>query len=89
MLLTFIVAVAIWGVSTFEVQADREGFESLIIHGTQIDYVYGHIGGSWQWLSYPSETFDNIYSEDELDKPVIIEELPEYGGSLRMYPKKK
>ena len=78
MLLTFIVAVAIWGVRTFEVKASLDGFESLIVHGTQIDYVYGNSGGSWQWLAYPAETFDNVYSEDELDKPVIIEELPEY-----------
>lgn len=80
MLLTFIVAVAIWGVSTFEVRADLEGFESLVVHGTQIDYVYCNKDGAWQWLSYPAETFDHLYSEDELREPgqKILEEHPEW-----------
>lgn len=73
MLLTFIVAVAIWGVRTFEVQASLDGFKSLVIHGTQTDYVYGYVygysSGSWQWQSYPAETFDHEYTEEELREP--------------------
>lgn len=80
MLLIFTIAVALWAVRTFEVRKDTEGFDSFVIHGTHTSYAYCKHDGEWQWISFPEENLDHVYSEDELREPgkKIAKEHPEW-----------